>query len=80
MTDEHYEEAGIPQWGRNHFEVEFAISQKYYEVEFDFISFLFLFIMSHDGKMKVNIYFCRFQNVLGWSKFFVPDQKFIDIL
>ena len=29
---------------------------------------------------KVNTYalsFYRSQNVLGWSKFFVPDQKFI---
>ena len=26
------------------------------------------------------LYFYRSQNALGWSKFFVLDQKFIDIL
>ena len=35
------------------------------------------------SSLYIEIYalsFYRFQNVLGWSNFFVPDQKFIHIL
>jgi hypothetical protein len=31
-------------------------------------------------KLTFALSFYRSQNVLGWSKFFVPDQKFIYIL
>ena len=33
-----------------------------------------------DYSILIALSFCRYQNVLGWSKFFVPDQKFIFIL
>ena len=37
-------------------------------------------IFRRPRNLKNALSFSRFQNVLGWSKFFVPDQKFIYML
>ena len=43
--------------------------------------FVFRFVFSTFYVTKTNaLSFYRYQNVLGWSKFFVPEQKFIYIL
>ena len=56
----------MPQWGRNHFEVEVEF-HKLFEVEFDFVSlFLFLFISIRSTKylkldlIKCHVVFIRF--------------------
>ena len=52
----------------------------FFRVQSDSCQFQYKIISVHFESDELTVCFYMSQNVLGWSKFFGPDQKFIYIL